>query len=79
MVVETTRDNISVNHIIGQKTENFMVQSDSIIPDIKPDIINDIFTSGTVCIYKKEITEGKVRLGRRGKYIYSLWGGSRRK
>lgn len=62
MVVETTRDNISVNHIIGRKTENFIVQSDSIIPDIKPDIINDIFTSGTVCIYKKEITEGKVRL-----------------
>ena len=62
MVVETTRDNILVNHIIGQKTENFMVQSDSIIPDIKPDIINDIFASGTVCIYKKEITEGKVRL-----------------
>ena len=50
MVVETTRDNISVNHIIGRKTENFIVQSDSIIPDIKPDIINDIFTSGTVCI-----------------------------
>lgn len=62
MVVETTRDNISVNHIIGQKTENFMVQSDSIIPDIKPDIINDIFTSGTVCIYKKEISDGKIRI-----------------
>lgn len=62
MGVETTRDNISVNHIIGQKTENFMVQGDSIIPDIKPDIINDIFTSGTVCIYKKEISEGKIRI-----------------
>ena len=42
MAVETTRNNICVNHIIGQKTENFMVEGDSIIPDIKPDIINAI-------------------------------------
>ena len=62
MSIETTRDNISVNHIIGQKTENFIAQGDSIIPDIKPDILNDIFTSGTVCIYKKEINEDKIRL-----------------
>lgn len=62
MVVETTRDNICVNHIIGQKTENFIAEGDSIIPDIKPDIINEVCTSGTVCIYKKEINEGKVRI-----------------
>ena len=62
MVVETTRDNICVNHLIGQKTENFIAEGDSIIPDIKPDIINEVCTSGTVCIYKKEINEGKVRL-----------------
>ena len=62
MVVETTRDNICVNHIIGQKNENFIVEGDSIIPDVKPDIISEVFTSGTVCIYKKEIIEGKVRL-----------------
>ena len=62
MVVDTTRDNICVNHIIGQKTENFIAEGDSIIPDIKPDIIKEISTSGNVCIYKKEINEGKVRL-----------------
>ena len=62
MSIETSKDNISVNHIIGQKTENFIVQGDSIIPDIKPDILNSIFTSGIVCIYKKEIIEGKIRL-----------------
>ncbi len=62
MVVETTRDNICVNHIIAQKNENFIAEGDSIIPDIKPDIINEVCTSGTVCIYKKEINEGKVRL-----------------
>lgn len=62
MAIETTRDNICVNHIIAQKTETVIVEGDSIIPDIKPDILNAISTSGTVCIYKKEINEGKVKL-----------------
>ena len=62
MAIETTRDNICVNHMITQKTENVIVEGDSIIPDIKPDILNAISTSGTVCIYKKEINEGKIRL-----------------
>ena len=62
MAIEATRNNICVNHIIGQKTENFVVEGDSIIPDIKPDIIGQISTSGTVCLYKKEITEGKIRI-----------------
>lgn len=62
MAIETTRDNICVNHIIAQKTENVIVEGDSIIPDIKPDILNAISTSGIVCIYKKEINEGKVRV-----------------
>ena len=62
MVVETTRDNVCVNHIIGQKTENFIVEGDSIIPDIKPDIINAINTNGTICVYKKEITDGKIKI-----------------
>ena len=62
MAVETTRDNVCVNHIIAQKTENIIVEGDSIIPDIKPDIIKAISTSGTVCIYRKEINEGRVKL-----------------
>lgn len=62
MAIEATRNNICVNHIIGQKNENFVVEGDSIIPDIKPDIISQISTSGTVCIYKKELIDGKVRL-----------------
>ena len=61
-MLETTRDNICINHIINQKKENFIVEGDSIIPDIKPDIINTIFASGNVCIYKKEINEGKIKL-----------------
>ena len=73
MAVETSRENICVNHIIAQKTENTIVEGDSIIPDVKPDIINEISTSGTVCIYKKEINEGKVRIdGSINSYIMYL-------
>ena len=61
-MLEATRDNICINHIINQKKENFIVEGDSIIPDIKPDIINTIFASGNVCIYKKEVNEGKIKL-----------------
>ncbi len=30
--------------------------------DVKPDILNIISNSGIVCIYKKEIMDGKIRL-----------------
>ena len=62
MAVETTKDSVCVNQIIEQKNESVIVEGDSIIPDIKPDILSAISTSGTVCIYKKEILEGKIRI-----------------
>lgn len=62
MAVETTKDSICVGQIIEQKNESVIVEGDNIIPDIKPDILSAISTSGTVCIYKKEILEGKVRI-----------------
>lgn len=62
MAVETTKDSICINQIVEQKNESVIVEGDSIIPDIKPDILNAISTSGTVCIYKKEILDGKVRI-----------------
>lgn len=62
MAIETTKDSVCINQIIGQKNESIIVEGDSIIPDIKPDILNAISTSGTVCIYKKEILDGKIRI-----------------
>lgn len=62
MAVETAKDSICVGQIIDQKNESVIVEGDNIIPDIKPDILSSISTSGTVCIYKKEILEGKVRI-----------------
>ena len=62
MAIETSKENICINHIIDQKKESFTVKGDSIIPDIKPDILNEVDTSGIVCIYKREISDGKVRI-----------------
>ena len=62
MAVEISKDSICVNQIIEQKRETVIVEGDSIIPDVKPDILSVISTSGTVCVYKKEILDGKVRI-----------------
>ena len=61
MVVDTAKQNITLSKIIGQRKEKFVVEGDVIVPDIKPDILNIINVSGNVCIYKKVITNGKVR------------------
>ena len=62
MVVETIKESLSVNKLVATKSEVILVEGDMIVPDSKPDILNTICTSGVVCIYKKEVLEGKVRI-----------------
>lgn len=62
MQVDMTKESLCINKIVGQKTENIMVEGDMIVPDVKPDILNTISTTGQVCIYKKEVLEGKIRI-----------------
>lgn len=62
MAIETLKENLCVNQIIGKSKENIVVEGDVIIPDIKPDILSSINTSGNVCIYKKEVLDGKIRI-----------------
>ena len=53
MAIETLKENLCVNQIIGKAKEIIVAEGDVIIPDIKPDILSAINTNGTVCIYKK--------------------------
>ena len=62
MAIETSKDNLVLNQIVSQKKDTFMVESDCIVPDSKPDILNVISNSGIVCIYKKEILDGKIKM-----------------
>ena len=62
MQVDVTKENFVLNKIVGQKSETIVVEGDMIVPDVKPDILNTINTVGNVCIYKKEVLDGKIRI-----------------
>ncbi len=55
-------EKICLNQLVGQKRDVFSVEENIIIPDIKPDILSTIDTSGNVYIYKKELINGKLRI-----------------
>lgn len=61
MEVDATRQTITVNKLISTKKELITIEGDMIVPDVKPDILNTIDTVGNVCVYKKEVLDGKVR------------------
>lgn len=62
MAIEATKDSLCINQIVDQKKDTFTVEEDFIVPDVKPDILNTISANGVVCIYKKEIMDGKVKI-----------------
>lgn len=62
MVVETAKNQITLNQIVGQKKESRSIESDIIVNDVKPDVLNIISVNGIVSVYKREIMDGKVRL-----------------
>ena len=62
MQVDVTKENFVLNKIVGQKNETIQVEGDMIVPDVKPDILNTINMAGNVCIYKKEVLDGKIRM-----------------
>ena len=61
MMVETTKEDICINQSVGKKVQMITCEEDVIIPDVKPDIVSSLNTSGNVCVYKKEISDGKIR------------------
>lgn len=62
MSVQTLKETLCLSKIVNQKMETIALEEDFVVPDIKPDILNVINTSGTVCVYKKELIDGKISL-----------------
>lgn len=62
MLIDTKKENLCINQVVTQKDTIVNVEGDVIIPDIKPDILNSVNTSGNICVYKKEIMDGKLKL-----------------
>ena len=62
MSIEVLQDNLCINRLIERKKKEITLESSIIVPDIKPDIVEPIDLSGNICIYKKELINGKVKL-----------------
>lgn len=62
MSVIANKELLCINQIIGQKIDTAVVEEDFVVPDIKPDILNSISTSGTLCVHKKEVMDGKIKI-----------------
>ena len=73
MPVETEKENVCINQIIGQKRAETLVEGDVIVNDVKPDVLNIISANGIACVYKKEVMDGKIRLdGSMNTYVIYL-------
>lgn len=62
MAIKLSKNNLCINQIVGQKTERITVEGDEIVPDVKPDVLSIVSTNGNICMYKKEIQDGKIKL-----------------
>lgn len=62
MEVQVSKENICINKLVAEKKELIFIQNDMIVPDSKPDILNTINVSGNVCIYKKEVSDDKIKI-----------------
>ena len=62
MNLNTEEQKFTINNLKGKKTKTAMVEGNIIIPDVKPDILNTIDSTGNICIYKKEVLDGKVKI-----------------
>ena len=72
-MVNIAKENLCINKLVAEKKDIIFVEGDMIVPDSKPDILNQIGTSGVICIYKKDLQEGKIRLdGNINTYIMYL-------
>lgn len=62
MAIKLSKNNLCINQIVGQKNEKITVEGDEIVPDVKPDVLSIVSANGNVCMHKKEIQDGKVKL-----------------
>lgn len=62
MEIDVSKKQICINKLACEKKEIVFIEEDMIIPDSKPDILNSIDLNGNVCIYKKEIMDGRIKI-----------------
>ena len=62
MAIKLEKGKLAVNQVMANRLESIDVDGDCIVPDVKPDILEIVGTSGIINIYKKEVMDGKVRI-----------------
>lgn len=62
MAIEIEKENLNINQVVINRNEQVIIEGDCIVPDVKPDVIEIVGTSGIINVYKKEVGEGKVRI-----------------
>ena len=62
MLLETEKENVCINQLVGQKKDEIIAEGDVIVNDVKPDVLSIISTSGITCVYKNEVMDGKIKL-----------------
>lgn len=62
MIMECEVEKIIVNQINTQKCVDFSAEDSIIIPDVKPDVLSIISSSGNVYVYKKELSNGRIKI-----------------
>ena len=62
MVGDTNKESLNINNLICEKEETIFAEGDMIVPDSKPDILRPVNTSGNICVYKKELIDGKIKI-----------------
>ena len=73
MLLETEKERVCINQIVGKDKREAIVEGDVIVNDIKPDVLKVINTNGILCIYKKEVMDDKVKIeGNVNTYIMYL-------
>lgn len=60
MSLELVREAIKVNQVIGSETAQTVVDSDIIVPDVKPDIARILLMDGDVSVNSTEVIQDKV-------------------
>lgn len=62
MEIDVNEEKICINKLICEKKELIFTEEDMIVPDSKPDILNTVNITGNVCIAKKEVQDGSVKI-----------------
>ena len=60
MAIQLVKESIRTDEVICQKNSQTMVESDVIVPDVKPDILKVLEVSGSICITQKTVQQDKV-------------------